>query len=665
MPNEAEVLKSGDDKFIGVNMRLAPENLTEGIVSYAKNLRFDNGIATPRRGFKKVGWANQANTKKTGTCSIAQHTNQTACENASGTWTADAGGGQNIGTKPFENIKGVGKFKDPAGVNWLMVATSEGNAGQHKVYALTPGNDIQTINTNLTFDSYGVRFVQCFNVVVMFRGPDLEPLKLSRVEDGFGSITQEDTDTTIEENEDEVIVNDGTDKIPNSEGGAIFFQNRLLIPYAVVEGGSVDYVAVSMALNYTRYKPLMSSLRINQGEESELVALHKFDQTTLLCFKESSIYAVRNLTGSLSDLYLDTLSDSYGCCGPRAVVSAGKDVWFLSEQRGVVSLQVHESGKLQGLDMPVSESIQPLIDRINWSFAKDSVGIYINNKIYFAVPIDNAQKNNALICFDFKNKNWTGLDQSDAFGKAGSCSVAGFTSKATCELGTANGGGNGTWTSETGILDLITFKYNGAERLFMVTTEGYIGVYDDPLICDQYDEITITATTTGRNVEYKDINTELITRGYTFGSSDFKKYTQSNIIINTNNIVSSDVNLGINISAQFDGVEESYNIVKNLKFKREKYHKPFTKADYVLSNTNDDHLVPNRQDYSMSLEDQFDPKTKGVDPDKKQESLQKKRFNKRGSYMQLKITNNIGVCEVKATEVHAIPDRINQITTRR
>ena len=66
----------------------------------------------------------------------------------------------------------------------------------------------------------------------------------------------------------------------------------------------------------------------------------------------------------------------------------------------------------------------------------------------------------------------------------------------------------------------------------------------------------------------------------------------------------------------------------------------------------------------MSVDTEFDPKD-GFDPDKKQDSLQKKRFNKRGSYMQMKIANDTGICDVKATEVHGMPDRNQQVTTRR
>lgn len=646
-------LNDGDTAFVGVNQKLSPDKLKPGFVADAVNVRFNNGVIKPRKGLKKVGWVNQTNTE------ITSHST----------------GGRHIGFKPFLNVKGVGRFSDPIGVNWMLVASAEGDAGSHKVYAMTAGNDIQVINTDLTFDANDVTFVQCFNVVIMFRGEDLAPMKCSRIDDGFVSITQEDTDTDIEENEDRTMVDDGTDQIPNSDS-AIFFQNRLLVPH------SRDLVAASDYLSYTRYQPILSNFRINQGSDDKLVALWKFDQTTLLCFKESSVYAVRNIVGNLSDIYLDEITRTFGLVSARAVTTVGRDVWFLSDQRGIVSLQLHESGKLQGQDVPASDAIQPLIDRVNWDYAHKAVAAYWGNRAYWALPVDGATECNVVAVYDFRNGAWSGYDKGIAFSKEGSCNGATqFTSegscvafggtcsdssktdKVSCEAASETWTPSGTgWESEVGIKDFITFKFGGAERLFMVTTEGYLGVYDDPILCDEYDERTVTSTTSGRNSTYDDILTEVTTRGYSMNSGDFKNFKQANVGLSTNNVVGSAG--GITITCLLDGVEESEKIVEDLRFSRTKYHKPFDKADYVESNTNDDNLSPDRQDYSIDLGTAFDPKTNGVDPDKRQDSLQKKRFNLKGSYMQMKITNTQGVAEVKSTEVLGTPDA-TIITTRR
>ena len=50
-----EQMQDGDVGFAGVNMRLEPGQLQPGFVASAKNKRFNNGVAEPRFGIKKVG----------------------------------------------------------------------------------------------------------------------------------------------------------------------------------------------------------------------------------------------------------------------------------------------------------------------------------------------------------------------------------------------------------------------------------------------------------------------------------------------------------------------------------------------------------------------------------------------------------------------------------
>jgi hypothetical protein len=56
----------------------------------------------------------------------------------------------------------------------------------------------------------------------------------------------------------------------------------------------------------------------------------------------------------------------------------------------VVSLRQTEYGKVQGQDLPLSDPIQPLIDRINWAWAWKARMSYWDNKLYVAVPLDDA-----------------------------------------------------------------------------------------------------------------------------------------------------------------------------------------------------------------------------------------------------------------------------------
>ena len=744
-------LIDGDSGFSGVNARLDAGQLPTGVVSSAKNIRFRNGVVSPRGGIKKVYWANDT------------LTNVGASDTSNGNHESDAlfslgSAARTLKSKPltaFSNIRGVGRFDNPTnGVSWLLVATST------TIYGIRENNEILKLQVGLTIPE-NVEFVQCFNVVVMFRGDKKTPLVMENREDGFHEVTnpitqfafsaaavanstitlistnqtsktyiakasgttgaldgsnvifllgssasdsatnlktaiesanghdgqllvtansarvviaqfqagdagktdittasnftnstnpnpdsafsggQFNSDVALDEND-----TDGTESIPNADTG-VYFQNRLLIPH------SRDLVAVSDYLNYTRYQPVLSNFRINQGSEDKLVALMKYDQTTVICFKEHSVYAVKNIYGNLVDTFLDELTRTSGLIGKKAVITVGKDIWYLSDQRGVISLSVSESGKLQGLDVPISEPIQPLIDRINWKAATNAVAAYHQSRYYLAVPIDGAEKNNAVFVYDFKNQAWSGYDQSDQIGKAGTCSNATYKNDRTCVLG------SGTWTAETGILDMFTFSYLGAERLFFLTTDGFVNLYDDAMYSGDADEgVDITNTST-RNITQTNISTEVISRGYSFNSIDFKQFTQVDFQIATNGVVGA---TGITLTAQFDGVSENSSILTNedgttkyINFSRTKYDKPFDKANFVESNVSDDYMTKFRQDYSTVLTTALNPNTTGFDPDAKQESTHKARFNGRGRFVQYKITNDLGICEVKGIKTTAMP----------
>ena len=123
---------------------------------------------------------------------------------------------------------------------------------------------------------------------------------------------------------------------------------------------------------------------------------------------------VSNIFGSMSELRLDEITREYGAVGKDAVVQVGSDVVFLSSKRGVTSLGIADSGKVTAIDLPLSDPIQPLINRINWNYAQNSCLAFHNNRLYVAVPLDGSTINNAILVYDFLAKAWAGYDDGNA-----------------------------------------------------------------------------------------------------------------------------------------------------------------------------------------------------------------------------------------------------------
>ena len=81
----------------------------------------------------------------------------------------------------------------------------------------------------------------------------------------------------------------------------------------------------------------------------------------------------------------------------RSIVDCGTDLIWLSSD-GVASLSLTEMGELQasqgalaGRPPMLSDDIDPLIKRINWQHASNAVAAFWDNKLYMAVPLDDAE----------------------------------------------------------------------------------------------------------------------------------------------------------------------------------------------------------------------------------------------------------------------------------
>lgn len=337
-------VKAEDLGFLGVNNRLDPSQLEPGLGADAVNERFTHGVAGGRKGIRKLNWTNRI-----------------------------------IGRaiQPYKIIWGAGKFRDPNGAEWDVVA-ADGQVylcREHEPPALS-----LKLPAGVTIDR-PVTFTQAFNELILFRGEALPELRLQQIETGFEAITKQ-PNTVLGPGTENLI--DGAEAIPNATRG-LFFQNRVFIPYGK------DLVGVSDYLNYTRYSPVRSVFRINQGSSDALVTLGRFNETTLIAFKEQSIYAIGNIAGDLTGATLYEITSEYGCKAAKSVVAVGKDLWFLADKRGVCSITLTEQNKIQGVDVPVSQDIEKTVGRINWRYADQAAGAYWANRFYLAVPLDAAE----------------------------------------------------------------------------------------------------------------------------------------------------------------------------------------------------------------------------------------------------------------------------------
>jgi len=497
----------------------------------------------------------------------------------------------------FDKVTGFGKvygtceFSDPYGQEGILIAVETG------VVRIMPNTEPTYIRLpNDEPIEEDVCMIQCFDRVLMFRGPDKSVLvwnpanEMSAITQDFEELVQTAAPNTTDPAHTSAIYADGTQDIPQASE-ATFLNNRVY----VISGR--DEIVVSDILDYTRYGVATGQFKINEGSDDELVRLFPSNRSTLIAFKTQSIHALTNLTGNLAEVTNEVLTMSFGCIARNSIVTDGKDIFFFSEG-GIRAIGQILDNQLQLKTEPLSGPIQPIIDRINWSQAGLIAGGYIDNKLYWAIPIDGAQYNNAMIVFDGINGTWSGY-----------------------------------WTNES-MMDVHTFVRTnsaGRRRLFAVNRDnladrkanGAVYIVGRGFTDYLYDE------------EFQ-IEDEVITRGYATQTIDRKRSMHLYVHQATWDPTFS-------IDAILDGVGETKNLADEETRSRTRYY-VHGRADYDEENPNDDHALPYREDYSVHLDqyEEIDLGDNGVNPQLMQRRMEPYRIDRRGTYCQLRIRNTQG-----------------------
>ena len=213
----------------------------------------------------------------------------------------------------------------------------------------------------------------------------------------------------------------GFSHMPAPEFG-VYHQRRLIVPYQYDVTGStgssvitdrniVDEALFSDILDADTYDRIYGQFRFNAGAADFIVGFHSFSDDKLVVFNRNSIHIVANsldLGSSVSQL----ITNEVGCLARDSVQQIGNSMIFLSDN-GVYGLNFIDLYNLRGQDVPLSVSIEGTIKRINKAHASKAKSVYFDNRYYLAVPLDNSTTNNALLIYNFLNKQWESIDSID------------------------------------------------------------------------------------------------------------------------------------------------------------------------------------------------------------------------------------------------------------
>jgi archaellum component FlaF (FlaF/FlaG flagellin family) len=389
----------------------------------------------------------------------------------------------------------------------------------------------------------------------------------------------------------------------------LYFQNRLLLLYGP------DYLAVSDVLDPLHYSPILNEFKLNTGANDAVVALYPFNATTLIIFKERSILAVENLYGDLSTTRLTEVTREFGCISQASIASTGSDIVFLS-QRGVISLKQTEFGISQSVVLPLSDPIQDVIEEIDQANWEKSCGAYYNNRYILSVPVEGGDgTNQRTLVYNFLNQAWEGYWE-------GSLLVPRYYTRLVVA---------------------------GTDTLCWADNSGFIHNFDYQALQDRNRVGTI-----------QQIATSVYFRGH---SGDKNPYSQANP---TNNSVEhkqwtnlqfefASWNPTYSITANFDGVNESYPVAINETKSRTAYY-IYGSGTYVTNNSGNNFFDPYREDYSTLPGIRCN--TAGFQAGLVQSFSQKARLRRHSITMQPVVTTTTGALNIYSVKSIAIPFRL-------
>jgi len=403
--------------------------------------------------------------------------------------------------------------------------------------------------------------------------------------------------------------------LPNADD-AVYMNGRLLVPTAYTPGETgydatsswtkKDYLVAMDILDPVHFG-FTNAFRINQGDESEITNLVKYDNNTALVTKGRCWGVLANLEGDLSGITFDLRSGNYGCPSLRCAVAAGKDVYFPSAQRGLTGLNQTTLGVLQSRDEPVSADIPAWVARINWNAAGQQRLAWWDDYLYWAVAVDSSAVNNAIFVYDFRNQAWASLDQGAALT----------------------------------VLEFFHAQIGGRDRLCFLGNDGWVNLLEEAG-ADQLAD----ATQPG-GLGWADIALTTTMKGHLFGQPGPKTFPLVELGLAV-------WNASLTVTVANGGNWSERTALTGRTFSRTAYLRPFDAAPWDPLNAAGDWANPNRGDYSVVLRNGMN--LAGCSTLQYQEVFLRPSLRTfRGPYALITIANATGRLKIKAVTPAAKP----------
>jgi hypothetical protein len=397
-----------------------------------------------------------------------------------------------------------------------------------------------------------------------------------------------------------------------------------------------DAIGASDVNDPTTYDSDLHTFRVNTGSADNIVGAWPYLSNNIIIGKTKSIDMMINITPDLGDAYFTALEIGVSPASPPPpqVVSVSTDIGVIARKSGLLiggrftfmsnsgmggifQIITDASGKFIVDPNPISDPIEPLIGRINWSYAAGIVARLQGIYAYWFVPLDDSTYNNAALVLNVVTGQWQGVDFWNALPR------------------TKSGGRSLTDDNPMHADNILSMNNYGRTEMFAVNNAfGKVHLLYHGL--DDQMEVSMSNQPEVQTYPIQDL---VETRGYD---------------ISTMLLISNEARINLDTFEPeltfYQIVDGSYGDddaigINPVTRSRVKYD---TGApNFYLSNQNDDFEKSGREDYSIQMQDacvlQDGIRIRRVWPWTMEFSL-----DAVGRYMSFRIANNGGVCQVRS-----------------
>jgi hypothetical protein len=295
---------------------------------------------------------------------------------------------------------------------------------------------------------------------------------------------------------------------------AIYHQRRLWMPFNYTTTGTGptitdrdirDEIVASDIFDSDTYDVLQNQFKIASGGADYIVGLQAFAEDNVLVFCRNSLHLITGVSGQLEDTVVKEITREVGCVARRSIAQIGNQIFFLSDN-GVYSVDFGDLYNLRGATLPLSEAVQPLINRINGTYANKAIGVYHDNRYWLFIPLDSSMVNNACLIYNVLNQGWESLDIVEEDG----------------------------WN----VIAALPAGASAINKLYTVNSFGGIHILDN-----REDDVDLLLLQPGGTPASYYIPSELTTRMFTAGTLDRKRFNSYDLHVESSASNASDGNI--------------------------------------------------------------------------------------------------------------------------